>query len=169
MLKEFRERLKNSRSKHDEALHRIKKELDKVQQATDRLYEAIELGLVPLDDTLKNRVEQNNAKRQDLLTEMAGHTRQKEIPPIELAPKTVNAFCNNLKEKLSDRSGHFGKEYLRLLVEEIRVEGEEIRIRGGYAALAGMLQKTKVGLLDGVPTFGGSWLPGPDSNQRQGG
>ncbi len=68
-----------------------------------------------------------------------------------------------------DVESNFGKAYLRLLIDEIRVEGREVRIRGKYASLTGMLQKTKVGPLEGVPTFGRNWLPGPDSNQRQGG
>ncbi len=168
MLKEFRDRLKSSRGKHDDSLHHLKKELDAVQQATERLYEAVEQGL-PFDDALKERVHKHQARRQDILIQMAGLKRQKQMPLTQLGPKNINAFCQALKDKLRDKESHFGKEYLRLLVEEIRIEEKEVRIRGSYAALAGMLQKTKVGILEGVPTFGDNWLPGPDSNQRQGG
>ena len=169
MLKEFRERLKNARSKHDDQLGKLKKELDAVQAATDRLYEAVENGFLPMDVTLKERVHKHQARRQEILTEMAGLRRQGEMPLSQLGPKKIEAFCKALKEKLQDRSTQFGKEYLRLLVEEIRVEGKEIRIRGNYAALAGMLDKTKAGFPEGVPAFGRDWLPNPDSNQGQGG
>ena len=168
MLKEFRDRLKSSRDKHDDALYQLKKELDAVQQATERLYEAVEQGL-PFNDSLKERVHKHQARRQDILIQMAGLKRQKQMPLTQLGAKNVSAFCQALKDKLRDRESHFGKEYLRLLVEEIRIEGKEVRIKGSYSALAGMLQKTKVGVLEGVPTFGDDWLPGPDSNQRQGG
>jgi hypothetical protein len=41
-----------------------------------------------------------------------------------------------LKARLLDRSSGFGKRHLRLLVDEIRVMGKEIRIKGSYSALA---------------------------------
>lgn len=169
MLKELQKRLKVSRDKHEDLLQDLKKELDAVQQAMDRLYEAVEKGLLPMDESLQERVQKHQTRRQEALTRMTGLRRQKELPAIELTPKKINEFCRMLKGKFCDAEASFGKAYLRLLLEEIRVEGQEIRIRGSYAALAGMVQKTKVGLLDGVPTFGGDWLPGPDSNQRQGG
>lgn len=169
MLKVLQNRLRASRGKHDDLLQDLKKELDAVGQAMDRLYEAVERNLIPMDETLQERVRKHQTRRQEVLTRMTGLRHQKELPMAELTPKKITEFCRMLKDKFCDAEACFGKAYLRLLLEEIRVEGQEIRIRGSYAALAGMLQKTKVGLLDGVPTFGGSWLPGPDSNQRQGG
>ncbi len=74
----------------------------------------------------------------------------------------------SLKEKLRDKDSEFGKAYLRLLIKEIRVEGRQIRITGRNVVLTEMLQKTKVDLREGVPTFGINWLPEQDSNLRQG-
>ena len=63
----------------------------------------------------------------------------------------------------------FGKEYLRLLIAEIKVDVGSVIIRGSHAALAGLLQKTKAGELKRVPAFGGDWLPSADSNHGPGG
>ena len=167
MLKEFQQRLKNSRSKHDDVLLKLKKELDAVEQASSRLLEAVENGILPLDQPLKDRAHKNQAKRQDLLTEIAGLKRQKEMPIKQLGNKNIDKSCNALKIRLQDRASNFGKEYLKLLVDEIRIEGKEIRISGSYAALAGVLEKTKAGNSSGVPTFGNVWLPLLGSNQRQ--
>ncbi len=54
-----------------------------------------------------------------------------------------------------------------MLVDEIRVDGKEVHVRGNYAALAGAVEKTKVGNSSEVPTFGVVWLPLLGSNQRQ--
>lgn len=167
MLNEFRSNLKQSRSQHDDKLRALKKELDAIQQATDRLYEAVELGMLPMGNSLKERAHKHQARRQEVLTEMAGLRRQKEMPISQLGPKKIDAFCKALKQRLQDKGTNFGKEYLRLLVDEIKVEGKEVRLRGSYGAVAGLLNKTKAGSLERVPTFGGSWLPELDSNQRQ--
>lgn len=91
------------------------------------------------------------------------------MPVAQLGPKNITVFCNALKKKLRDPSSNFGKKYLRLLVDEIRVDGQEVLLRGNYAALAGvMLQKTKADLSERVPAFGIDWLPEQDSNLRQG-
>lgn len=100
---------------------------------------------------------------------MAGLKRHQHMPSTILGPKNIDSFCKVLRAKLQDRETQFGKQYLRLLVDEIRVDGKEMRIRGSYANLAGMVEKTKVGFPEGVPTFGLDWLPNPDSNQGQGG
>jgi hypothetical protein len=47
--------------------------------------------------------------------------KEKEMPMAGLSMKNVEAFCMALKEMLPDRTSHFGKEYRRLLLDEIRV------------------------------------------------
>ncbi len=64
-----------------------------------------------------------------------------------------------LRTKLLDRSSGFGKEYLKLLVSEIRVQGSQAEISGSYSALAHAVAETKMGTLDSVPRFVPNWLP----------
>src|SRR3989304_2733075 len=44
-----------------------------------------------------------------------------------------------LKERFQDKASNFGKEYLKLLVDEIRIVKEEVHLSGSLAALAGAL------------------------------
>ena len=81
----------------------------------------------------------------------------------------VNGFCRALKSKFFDRTSNFSKEYLKLLVDEIRVQQKRITIRGSYSALAHALSTKKLGNPEWVPSFGGSWLPGQDSNLQPSG
>ncbi|WP_072909503.1 recombinase family protein [Malonomonas rubra] len=167
MLRMLQEQVKNSRSKHDGELLSLKKELAQVEQSLSRLYEAIENGLVALDETLKQRTQNNQYKRQEILTEIARVKKESESDFDQLGPENVLLFCNALKAKLHDSSSNFGKNYLKLLIEDITVDGKEVRITGSYAALAGALEKTKAGDSSRVPTFGVVWLPLLGSNQRQ--
>jgi len=167
MLKELRERLKTSRSKHDNELESLKKELNDIQQATDRLYAAVESGMLPNDISLAQRAHKHHARRQEILTEMSGLKRKQQMPFAPLGKKSVQTFCSALRDKMLDKESNFRKEYLRLLVDEVSIEGNEVRIRGSHAALAGVLHKTKVGHLEGVPTFGSGWLPLTDSNDKR--
>ena len=52
------------------------------------------------------------------------------------------------EDRLKDVRNGFGKAYLRLLVDDIRLEGNELKIRGSYAQLGealGMLEKNGAG------------------------
>jgi site-specific DNA recombinase len=160
MMKELQHNLKNSRAYHDEQLKKLTKELDTVKQQTERLYEAVGKGLLPLDGTLQERVHKHKARREEVLVEMAGLRRKKELPVANLGKKHVQAFCLALKDKLRDKGSNFGKEYLKLLVDEIRVDKKEVRLTGSYSSLAGALtMSTKLGLLPRVPSFVSVWLP----------
>lgn len=52
-----------------------------------------------------------------------------------------------------DTTSGFGKAYLNLLVDEIRLDGNELHIRGSYRALARAVSLPKEGKLGDVPSF----------------
>jgi len=64
-----------------------------------------------------------------------------------------------------DRASNFGKEYLKLLVNEIREDKKEVHLTGSFSALASALSKTtKLGYLESVPSFVLNWLPIADKS-----
>jgi hypothetical protein len=78
----------------------------------------------------------------------------------------IQAFSKALEARLKDVRNGFGKVYLRLLVQEIRLEGNELKIRGSYGQLGeafGLLEKMKLGE---VPSFIRDWRPRQDLNRR---
>ena len=75
----------------------------------------------------------------------------------------VEAFGNALKSKLAE-SGPFAKQYLRLLVSQIRVTRKAVEMRGSYEALAGAIERSRHGALAVVPSFAPKWLPDQGSN-----
>ncbi len=169
MMKELQHNFKHSRTNQDEQLKVLTKELDAVKEQQTRLYEAIENGL-PMDVTIQERAHKHQARRQEVLTEIAGLKRQKELPLAQLGKKNIQAFCIALKDKIRDKASNFGKEYLKLLIDEIKVGKAEVRLSGSYAAMTGALSMlTKQGQLPQVPSFVSVWLPVADSNHGHGG
>ena len=141
----------------------MQSELDELQRASDRLFEAVEKGILPLDAQLQQRSRKLQTRRQEILTEMAGNKRRREMPAIK--PRQVELFCQALKIKLNDRQSGFAKHYLRHIVSEIRVTGKQAVVTGSSAALAMAVAETKKDTSLEVPNSVYSWLPDLGSNQ----
>ena len=71
----------------------------------------------------------------------------------------VMAFCRAVRAEILDEASEFGKRYLGLLVEEIRLEGQTAVMRGSEAALAEAVSTGGEGIPGPVPRFGPGWLP----------
>ena len=164
MMQEMRKKQQDSQKDQTAKLKPLQKDLDTLKLSSERLFEAVEKGYLPLDETLQFRSHKLQAKRQEILLEIAGLKRQRNIPTDLMKPQNINAFSTALRSKLLDRSSRFGKEYLKLLVNEIRINGNEAEISGSYAVLAGAIAETKKGALK-VPTFASNWLLDLGSNQ----
>jgi site-specific DNA recombinase len=118
-----------------------------------------------MNDSLNRHSHKLQARRQEMLTAIAGFKRQQEMPLDLLKAKHINAFTKALRIKLLDRDSSFDKEYLRLLVSEIRIKGNEARITGSYAALVSAVAEKNMGTVGRMPRFAPNWLPDLDSNQ----
>jgi len=64
--------------------------------------------------------------------------RTQEIPFKKISDR-VEPFCLALKQKLRGSSSHFGREYLRPLLDEVVVDGKEVIVRGQYNNLVGAI------------------------------
>ena len=109
--------------------------------------------MLPQDATLTEQAHKLQARRQEILTEMAGIKREAGMPNELLSEKNASAFCNALRKRLQDPGSSFGKQYLRLLLKNVRITGKEIRMRGSYEALAQKVSFKNLGTPSGVPRF----------------
>ncbi len=159
MLEALRDRMHKGGSRSADQVRRLRAEVDQNHRASERLYAAVERGFLPLGDTLTKRAHDLQVQRQALLAEIAGLEREKLFPADLLSAKHVRAFCRALRAKMLDERSEFGKRYLRLLVEEIRVEGQTAVMRGSHAALAEAVSTRGLGTEGAVPRFGPAWLP----------
>jgi DNA invertase Pin-like site-specific DNA recombinase len=169
MLRQLQTRLKAAQSEGNGQLATLTKELKALDLGTERLYEAVERGLMRLDDaTLTQRLHKLKVRREAILTELAGLRRAAELPSSLLSQHRIVSFCRALKAKLLAPDRSFAKRYLRLLVEEIRFTAKEVCIKGSYTALAHAVSHSgKLGTA-GVPSFVPDWLPDEGSNEGTG-
>jgi hypothetical protein len=103
-------------------------------------------------------------RRQEILLEIGGVRRRQELPLKSIGPKQVEAFARVLREKLLGNKP-FAKQYLRLLVSEIRVERDQLTVTGSNAALA-QAAVASVGTGNAVPSFVRKWLAKPGKSEH---
>jgi site-specific DNA recombinase len=164
MLRELKTRLKQAQAGHDDQARVLRRELTELEQATNRLYEAVEKGLLPMDNTLAARAQTLKGRRDSLLMELASVRRSKEVPAAALSAAHVEAFGAVLRARLQEGAGSFPKRYLRQFVSEIRFDGKRLTMSGRTDALLAAALEKKMGTAR-VPTSGLSWLPDLGSNQ----
>ena len=164
MMRALQAQIRKSRSGDDGKLSALTKEIGDLKAKSDRLFEAVEGGFLPMDGTLQERAHKLQARRQAVLLEMAAVKQQKELPEKLLKAPQAEAFARALKKHLTVNRP-FAKQYLHLLIDEIRYEGQTATMRGSYSRLAEVVSDEKMGTLGRVPTLVPNWLPDLDSNQ----
>ncbi len=165
MLKELQAQLEASRGKQGSAVQAMQRELNELETGLNRLYEAVERGLIPMDDMLGQRVQALKAQRESVLGEMA-RSKQAEASPLSaLSNAQLAAFATSMRSRLLDRSNGFPKAYLQALVSEIIYDGEKVLMQGRKAAALEAAAGKKMGTFGKVPTFRHDWLPDLGSNQ----
>lgn len=163
LLAVLRKRQKSKFSNQDELSKPLHKELEQVQSGTVRLYEAVEKGFLPLDESLQERIQQLKIRKEEVVFKLTA-MKNRNVSPLEsISPGKLDLFSKAIRNVLLEKGNASAKAYLRLLVSEIRIKEMQAEITGSYAALASAVLKTRVGTE--VPTFVPYWLPDLDSNQ----
>jgi len=163
MLAEMRRNLKAGRGSEGQTVRALTRELEDLEAGTQRLYEAVEKGVLPSDASLQERIRKLGARRQAILIEVANSRQRASMPLDHRRPGHINAFAQVLRQRLLvDKA--FAKQYLRQLVTDIRLTDNTLRMTGSYAALAEAVAQTKMASVAGVPTFAPKWLPDQGSN-----
>lgn len=169
LMAELRKRIKSSKDDRQDRVNEVGRQIKTIEERQQRLLEAIETGIIDLDETTQRRAQQLKASRDALFIEQAGARRDSSLPAVEyLKASQVDAFGKVLRQKLLTSGSPLAKSYLNILVDEIVVQDKAATIKGSYAALAEtmlVMQKEKMGnLITQVPTFNHIWCAGRDSN-----
>ena len=141
----------------------LRAELKRAEGRLNRFYDALETGVVELDDTFQRRAHQAKAALESVLVEMAGLRRRQALPLARILPSHVAAFSKIIRARLRDPASGFAKDYLRAVVDEIWVEGNAAIISGSYERLVAAVANKKVRTVQ-VPTFMREWRARQESN-----
>ena len=163
LLKELSTRAANTNGKTRDEIKGLQSELKEVEQRIHRLYDAIESGLIGDSDSFRNRLSTLEQQREEILRLTAFAKRKVGIPHKAITPGKVNAFARTMRDKLKSGDVAFRKAYLRLFVERIEVDDDEVRIFGSNTVLATALQNPAELQRGAVPTSMVDWRPLRDS------
>ena len=156
LLSELKKQVRQARDERADGLRELRKELGELDTAIERLFEAVEKGLLPMDDMLASRAARLKARREALLRDINGAGKTTQTPLDLLSPATMEAFSRVMRQRLLDRSSGFPKRYLHELVSEITFDGEVVRMQGRNAALLAAAAGKKMGTAR-VPTSSIGW------------
>lgn len=125
----------------------LQRKLDQQDEKQHRLIEAIENGILELDEITQKRVQQIKNSREALKIEMANLNRLPEINTEQLRASQIEKLSRFLKQKLLNEDKVIAKSYLNLLVDEIKVTDNTAVMKGNIYSLiaAGDLTKEKSG------------------------
>jgi len=137
-------------------------ELAATNEKLDRLYRAIEDGIVDLDAQLKERVDALKTQRdlaQASLDRIAIQANTREM----ITPDRLAAFSQLMRQKLDTGDTQARKAYLQSVISQIEVDDDEVRIIGDKATLAAVIAGRQTGE-PRVRGFVRKWRARRDSN-----
>jgi len=151
-----------------EHLAELHKRIADTDQRLGRLYDAIESGMVNLDDaTVKERIASLKAIRQqakddaERIQAALNNTADQIVTPTML-----KAFASAARERITLGNRGFRRGYLRALAQRVEVDEKEVRIMGSKSELL----RTLVAASSGKPAAFGvqssvlKWRALRDSN-----
>ncbi len=142
----------------------LKSEMKEKDEKLNRLYRAIEDGIVETDDQLRDRIKTLKNERdmaQASLERIVEQSRDRSA----LTPERIHAFTKLMHDKLDNGDVQARKAYLRAVISEIRVDDDKVSIIGDKAALSAVIAGQN-GTNANVSGFIRKWRARNDSNVR---
>ncbi len=143
---------------------KLEAELMELERAENKLFEAIEKGILELDDRLKARIQQHKTRREAITAELASIQHKQQTPLQTLTPQKIEAVARTLNKRFS-ASTPFSRAYLRATVREIRVTRDFLKVMGENIAMANLVAANgQIEPTAEVRRFIPVWRPLRDSN-----
>jgi hypothetical protein len=135
--------------------------------ALNRLYELVEQGLAsPTDRDFAERLTHHRGRIASLTADIEALERQLKSSRRSITPEIVGRFGTLLRDGLRGENPALRQAYVRLLIDQVVVEDEQIHIRGSRKALERAVIATAANARNGVPSFAREWRARQDSNLR---
>jgi hypothetical protein len=140
-------------------------QLEDIELKLTRQYEAIESGVVNLQD-VGERIRALKAERTKIEERLEEIKTHPAIPLHCFKNESIEEFQKTVRELFLGEDRRVTKRYLKLFIEKIVIDLPKVEIVGKSEVVLAVLTNKKAARTDGVLTALGSWLPGTDSNRR---
>ena len=142
----------------------LKSEIKAKDEKLNRLYRAIEDGIVEADDQLRDRIKALKNER-DMAQASFDRIAEQSRDRSTLTPERIKAFTKLMHDKLENGDVQARKAYLRVVISEIRVDDDKVSIIGDKATLSAVIAGQN-GTNTNVSGFVRKWRARNDSNVR---
>jgi site-specific DNA recombinase len=130
-----------------------------------RLLELVEKGLMEAEDPMmRERLVGLKLQRDQIAKEIAELQNRMASAKPTITPEKIARISQLLRSKLYDGPSEFRQAYARLLIDEVRVTEEEIRISGPKSVLAKCAAEGVAETVPRVLSFVREWRTRRDSN-----
>ena len=165
LLEAFLEKSDVSDSRRRDELASLRSEKTNSTGALNRLYELVEQGLAsPTERDFSERLTHHRSRIASLTADIEVLERQLTSSQRTITPQVVGRFGSLLRDGLRGDIPALRQAYVRLLIDQVVVEDELVRIRGSRKALERAVVATAASTRKGVPSFAREWRTQEDSN-----
>lgn len=165
LISGLQQRMKESKGLDQKAIGILKTQLKEIEAKQQRLFEAVESGMLEIDEHLKRRSHELKAQREALQLELASQGQRQMLPSSYLRTGQAEMFGKIMRQKLLSEAP-LSKTYMRMMVDKIVVTKNTATIEGSNASLLGAIAGTEKGEIKQVPIFMGKWCALQGSNLR---
>ncbi len=113
MMGQLKSHLKDAHSDQDQKIRHLSKELEEIKGQTDKLFEAVEKGFLPLNDSLHERVHKHEARKQEILIELA-RLKHERNARIEIQQEKCCSFLRGVKGNAPGQNVPFRKRIFKI-------------------------------------------------------
>ena len=167
LLSAFLEKSDESDQRRREELALLRGARTKSEGALNRLYELVESGLaLPSDRDFAERLTHHRQRIAAVTADIASLERQLVSNQRRITADVIGRFGKLLREGLRADNSALRQAYTRLLIDEVTVEADCVRIRGSRKALERAVIATAASGGAKVPSFAREWRARQDSNLR---
>ena len=148
-------------------LAKLRRDQTEAEAGIRRLLELVEKGLMNAEDPeLKERLVNQKLRRDEAAQEITDLQKRMSAGEPQITPEKVARVAMLLRDKLHDGPPQLRQAYARLLMEEVSVSDQEIRISGSKALLAKSVSSGLDSSTPAVLSFVREWRARHDSNVR---
>ncbi len=164
LIAELSKEVQSSNDSYQSQINEINRQIRLLDERKLRLMDAIESGVLELDEDTQRRAQQLKVAREALMIELASIRLQAEQPDVQpIKPGQADVFGKVLRQKLMSGNMVIAKTYLNSLIKEIVIHENTAHITGSFSALEEALHEIKLGTKS-VPRFNLNWCARRDSN-----
>ena len=138
-------------------LKKKKQKCNKIKERLANLYEQVGDGIIELDSSLKEYLQQQRSQLTSLEKELIYINKRINLKILKFGINKTKIFCESINKFFKQADDETLKALLLAMVKEIRVYSDKLVLKGSKFQLVNIASKAKAGTPLEVPAFVSIW------------